>query len=49
MYPATRPISASRVQAVAAPDSVFITAAVHQLVSGLFVVEDCSAQRLKGY
>ena len=34
------PNIAARVQAVAAPDSVFITAAVHQLVSGLFVVED---------
>ena len=42
------PNIASRVQAAAAPDSVFITAAVHQLVSGLFVVEDCGAQRLKG-
>src|SRR5215467_5465960 len=42
------PNMAARVQAAAAPDSVFITAAVHQLVSGLFVVEDCGAQTLKG-
>ena len=34
------PNVASRVQALAAPDSVLITAAVHDLISGLFVVED---------
>jgi class 3 adenylate cyclase len=42
------PNIAARVQAAAAPDSVFITAAVYQLVSGLFVVEDRDAQQLKG-
>jgi class 3 adenylate cyclase/ribosomal protein L40E len=42
------PNIAARVQAAAAPDSVFITAAMHQLVSGLFVVEDRRAQQLKG-
>jgi class 3 adenylate cyclase len=35
------------VQSAAAPDSVFITTAVHQLVSGLFVVEDRGAQQLR--
>jgi len=42
------PNIASRVQAAAAPDSVLITGAVHELVSGLFVVEDRGAQSLKG-
>jgi len=42
------PNIASRVQAVAAPDTVVITAPVHQLVSGLFVVEDRGAHALKG-
>src|SRR5262249_14722772 len=42
------PNIAGRVQAAAASDSVFITAAVHQLVSGLFVVEDRGAQPFKG-
>ncbi len=42
------PNIAARAQAAAPPNSVFITAAVHQLVSGLFVVEDCGAQPLKG-
>jgi class 3 adenylate cyclase/tetratricopeptide (TPR) repeat protein len=42
------PNIASRVQALAEPDSVLITAAVHQLIAGLFVVEDRGAQRLKG-
>jgi len=42
------PNIASRVQAVAGPNSVFITSAVHELVSGLFVVEDRGAQPLKG-
>jgi class 3 adenylate cyclase len=36
------------VQALDAPDSVLITAAVHELVSGLFLVEDRGSQRLKG-
>jgi class 3 adenylate cyclase len=42
------PNVASRVQSAAAPDSVVITAAVHELVSGLFVVEDRGSRRLKG-
>src|SRR5215469_352468 len=42
------PNIAARVQAAAEPGSVFITAAVHQLVSGLFVVEDRKTQQLKG-
>ncbi len=42
------PNVASRVQSTAEPDSVVITAAVHQLVSGLFVVEDYGAHQLKG-
>lgn len=39
---------AARVQAAAAPDTVLITGAVHQLVSSLFVVQDCGPQSLKG-
>jgi class 3 adenylate cyclase/tetratricopeptide (TPR) repeat protein len=42
------PNVASRVQSTAEPDSVMITAAVHELVSGLFVVEDCGGRQLKG-
>ncbi len=42
------PNLASRVQTAAAPDTVLITAAVHHLVSGLFVVEDRGEQQLKG-
>ncbi len=42
------PNIASRVQDVAEPDSVVMTAAVHDLVSGLFAVEDRGAQQLKG-
>jgi class 3 adenylate cyclase/tetratricopeptide (TPR) repeat protein len=42
------PNIAARVQAAAEPDTVLITAAVHQLISGLFVVEDRGAQALKG-
>lgn len=42
------PNIASRVQSAADPDTVVITAAVHQLVSGLFVVEDRGAHQLKG-
>ena len=42
------PNIASRVQTAAAPDTVLITAAVHHLVSGLFVVEDRGAEPLKG-
>jgi len=42
------PNVASRVQSTAEPDSVVITAAVHKLVSELFVVEDYGAHQLKG-
>ena len=42
------PNVASSVQSAAEPNSVLITAAVHDLVSGLFVVEDRGKQRLKG-
>ncbi|HKF28408.1 MAG TPA: AAA family ATPase, partial [Candidatus Binataceae bacterium] len=42
------PNVASRVQSAAQPDSVVITAAVQELVAGLFVVEDRGAQQLKG-
>ena len=42
------PTLAARIQAVADADSVFITGAVHQLVSGLFVVEERPAVPLKG-
>lgn len=42
------PNVASRVQSAAAPDTVFITEALHHLVSGLFVVEDRGEQPLRG-
>jgi class 3 adenylate cyclase len=42
------PNIAARVQAAAAPDTVLISAATYRLVAGLFVVEDCGAQALKG-
>jgi class 3 adenylate cyclase len=42
------PNVASRVQSAAQPDSVVITAAVQELVAGLFVVEDRGAEQLKG-
>ena len=42
------PNVASRVQSAAEPDSVLITAAVHELVSGRFVVKDRGAHQLKG-
>src|SRR6516162_917264 len=42
------PNVASRVQSIAEPDSVVITAAVHKLVSELFVVEDYGAHQLEG-
>ena len=42
------PNIAARVQAIAAPGTVAITDATHRLVAGLFVVEDCGAQELKG-
>ena len=42
------PNLAARVQAAAKPGTVAITDATHRLVAGLFVVEDCGAQELKG-
>jgi len=42
------PNIAARVQSTAEPGNVAITNAVHRLVSGLFIVEDCGAQQLKG-
>jgi class 3 adenylate cyclase/predicted ATPase len=42
------PNIAARVQAVARPHTVLITADTHRLISGLFVVEDGGAQALKG-
>jgi class 3 adenylate cyclase len=39
---------AARVQSAAEPGHVFITAATHRLVSGLFIVEERGAQPLKG-
>jgi len=42
------PNVAARVQSSAAPGSVLITSAVHKLVSGLFLVEDCGTPALKG-
>jgi class 3 adenylate cyclase/tetratricopeptide (TPR) repeat protein len=42
------PNIAARVQAAAAPDSVVISAALHRLISGLFIVEDRGKQPLKG-
>ena len=42
------PNIAARVQAAAGPGTVVITDAVHRLISGLFVVEDCGAQAFKG-
>jgi class 3 adenylate cyclase/tetratricopeptide (TPR) repeat protein len=42
------PNVAARVQALAAPDTVVITAATQRLVAGLFVVEAGGAQSLKG-
>jgi Double zinc ribbon len=38
----------ARVQGVADPDTVIMTAAVHDLVSGLFAVEDRGTRQLKG-
>ena len=42
------PNVAARVQSAADPDTVVITAGTHRLVTGLFVVEERGAQRLKG-
>jgi predicted ATPase/class 3 adenylate cyclase len=42
------PNIASRVQAKCAPNSVLMTGAVHDLVAGQFLVEDCGPQALAG-
>lgn len=42
------PNIASRVQAAAAPGTVIMTPAVHDAVSGMFLVESLGAHRLKG-
>ena len=42
------PNIASRVQTAAEPDTVVITSAVHDLVSGLFVVQDRGTHQLRG-
>jgi class 3 adenylate cyclase/tetratricopeptide (TPR) repeat protein/ribosomal protein L40E len=42
------PNIAARVQAAAEAGTVAITDATYRLVSGLFIVEDCGAQELKG-
>jgi class 3 adenylate cyclase len=39
---------AARVQSAAEPNTVIVTPAVHRLVAGLFVVEECGAHQLKG-
>ncbi|MCI0433378.1 MAG: AAA family ATPase, partial [Gemmatimonadetes bacterium] len=39
---------AARVESMAEPDSVLITAATHRLVAGLFVVDERGAEPLKG-
>jgi len=42
------PSVAASVEAAAAPDTVLMTGAVHDLVSGMFAVEDLGARRLEG-
>ena len=42
------PNLAARVQTLAAPDTVFLTAATHRLATGMFVVEDAGEHALKG-
>jgi hypothetical protein len=42
------PNIAARVQTAAAPDTVLITGATHQLLSGLFLVEERGPHELKG-
>jgi class 3 adenylate cyclase len=42
------PNLAARVQALAAPGTVMMTAATHRLASGMFVVEDAGLHALKG-
>jgi class 3 adenylate cyclase len=39
---------AARVQSAAEPGTLLITALVHQMISGLFVVEPCGAHQLRG-
>jgi class 3 adenylate cyclase len=42
------PNIAARVQSIAEPDTVVVTAQTHKLISGLFVLEDLGPQQLKG-
>jgi class 3 adenylate cyclase len=42
------PNMAARVQAAAEPGALLITQAVHRLIPGVFVVQECGAQVLKG-
>jgi class 3 adenylate cyclase len=42
------PNIAARVESAAEPDSVLVSYSTHDLVSGLFVVEDCGSRSLKG-
>jgi class 3 adenylate cyclase/DNA-binding transcriptional ArsR family regulator len=42
------PNIAARVEAAAEPGTVLVSASTHRLISGMFVVEDCGAQVLKG-
>src|SRR5215475_12423771 len=42
------PNIAARVQARSTPNSVLMTSAVHDLVAGQFIVEDCGAHQLAG-
>jgi class 3 adenylate cyclase len=42
------PNMAARVQAAAEPGTLLITEAAHRLIPGVFVVEECGAQILKG-
>jgi class 3 adenylate cyclase/tetratricopeptide (TPR) repeat protein len=42
------PNIAARVQSAAEPDTVLITASVHRLISGLFIVENGDTRELKG-
>ncbi len=42
------PNVAARVQSAAEPGTVLITAATQRLIAGLFIVQECGAERLKG-
>src|SRR5262249_9162929 len=42
------PNVAARVQTIAEPGTILITAVTHRLISGLFVVEERGAQKLRG-